>query len=105
VANWKTKALAALRKHVDEESVQFTEKAKNELAALDLYADDALEVLGSMTTNELTERVRSTSTGEWLYVFKPHLDEMRLYVKLALRAFCDVISFHPDTGEDADDQG
>ena len=39
-----------------EETVQFTGKTKNELAALDLYEDDALEVLGKLAVSDLWDR-------------------------------------------------
>ena len=102
MANWKTRTLTTLRKHLAQGTVQFTEKAKNELAALDLYELDAVEIMSDLTAGDLVDRIQSTSSGEPLYVFKTQVDDRRIYIKFALRNFCDVISFHPDSGEEND---
>lgn len=103
MASWKAKALTTLRKHLEQNTIQFTEKARSELAALDLYELDAVEMMAEFTSSELVDRIQSTSSGEPLYVFKPRLGNSRLYVKMAFRSYCDVISFHPDSGEEIDE--
>ena len=40
LASWKTKALSTLRRHVEQGTVQFTEKANHEVAALNLHASE-----------------------------------------------------------------
>jgi len=50
-------------------------------------------------------RLVSREAEEWLYVFKPRIAEIVLYVKVALRADCVVISFHEEGGDDDQDQG
>jgi hypothetical protein len=44
-------------------------------------------------------RLKSPTTGEWAYVFKPLLAGTVLYVKLILRNNCVVVSFHEEEGE------
>ena len=43
-------------------------------------------------------RLESAATGEWMYLFKPRLAGMVVYVKLILRNDCVVVSFHEDEG-------
>ncbi len=43
-------------------------------------------------------RLRSSSTGEWMYVFKPNAGAGVTYVKVILRNECIVVSFHEDEG-------
>ena len=38
----------------------------------------------------------SSTTGEWMYVFKPVVEGSVLYIKLILRNECVVVSFHED---------
>jgi hypothetical protein len=82
--------------------VRFTLKARHELAGLDLDAVDAFEVLTGLRVTDFVERLTSESTGEWLYVFTPHMGETVIYVKLILRDRCVVVSFHED--EDRNDE-
>ena len=42
---------------------------------------------------------KSSATGEWLYIFKPALDDKVLYLKIILRGECIVVSFHEDLAE------
>ena len=92
----KIRALAAARR------IQFTEKARSELAQLDLGLDqsDACDVLANLGPSDCAGRTISQSTGEWMYVFKPEVAGTVVYVKAILRAReCRVISFHEQGGE------
>ncbi len=80
---WLPRVLARIHRLAAEGKVQLTEKAFEELRALPL----------------------GISIDEWLYVFKPRIAEIVLYVKLVLRADCVVISFHEEGGDDDQDQG
>lgn len=42
------------------------------------------------------ERTASKKTGEWMYMFKPRIGEVIVYVKVIVRTNCVVISFHED---------
>ena len=55
--------------------------------------------------SECAGRLVSRETDEWLYVFKPRIAGIVLYVKVVLRADCVVISFHEERGNDDQDQG
>jgi hypothetical protein len=77
-------------------------EARRELASLDLGFDDddACDILAKLTTEDSAGRLKSAATGEWMYLFKPRLSGLVLYVKLVIRGNCIVISFH----EDAEDR-
>ena len=47
-------------------------------------------------------RLRSARAGEWLYVFKPKVGQWIIYLKVAVRDDCIVVSFH-ESQEDHDD--
>lgn len=69
---------------------------------LELSQEEATDVLGDLTAAEFHERFASHAPPyDTLYVFKPVAFGLVLYVKIALRTDCVVISFH----EDADDEG
>jgi hypothetical protein len=91
----RVRALAAERK------LRFTLKAVRELAAIGLDATDACESLEGLKAADFVERLVSEATGEWMYVFKPKVGGILVYVKLMLRRGCVVVSFHED--EDGDD--
>lgn len=55
-------------------------------------------MLASLNAEDSAGRMRSTSTDEWLYVWKPRVFEATLYVKLLVRSDCVVVSFHEDDG-------
>jgi len=86
-----------------EGSVRFTLKALQELAVLDLDADDAVEVLQGLTARDSAGRIVTAHSGEWMYVFKPALGETTLYLKLVLRTDCVVVSFHEEESSDDED--
>jgi hypothetical protein len=92
----RVRALAAERK------VRFTLKAVRELAGIGLDAADACEALEELKVADFVERLVSETTGEWMYVFKPKVGGIVVYVKLILRRGCVVVSFHED--ESGDDE-
>ena len=81
----------------------FTLKAVRELAGLGLDATDACESLEDLKAADFVERLLSEATGEWMYVFKPNVGGILVYVKLILRSGCVVVSFHEDEGGDHED--
>jgi hypothetical protein len=48
-------------------------------------------------------RLRSTRTGEWLYVFLPRMRGETLYIKVLLRSDCVIISFHEQVDDEEED--
>jgi hypothetical protein len=86
--------------------VRLTLKAVRELAALGAGLDvqDACHVLVALTVGDFADRFESEHTGEWMYVFKPSVAGMLVYLKLVLRADCLVVSFHEDEGETNEDR-
>jgi len=89
----RVRALAA------EQKLRFTLKAVRELAALGLDATDACESLEGLKAADFVKRLVSEATGEWMYVFKPTVGGMLVYVKLILRRGSLVVSFHEDEGD------
>jgi hypothetical protein len=87
-----------------ERRVRITEKARREVEALDLGldAEDVCELLAALDEDEFHARLLSTATDEWMYVFRPMVAGVALYVKIVVRADCVVVSFHED--EDDEDQ-
>ena len=76
-------------------------QARYELAALQFGLDeqDACDLLARLTAADSAGRLISRATGEWLYVFKPSLGGVVLYVKVIVRNNCIVVSFHEDEGD------
>jgi hypothetical protein len=99
------RVLQRIQELVAERKVVFTLKARRELAALEFGLDheDACDLLASLTAEDSAGRLVSPATGEWLYVFKPELAGVVLYVKLILRLDCIVVSFHEDVGRHEED--
>ncbi|MBI4517161.1 MAG: type II toxin-antitoxin system MqsR family toxin [Deltaproteobacteria bacterium] len=95
---WLSKVLNRIHTLAASGSVRLTDKALVELAALDLSLDpdDVCLVLSELTRDDFGERLRSQTSPEWLYVFKPEVAGIPVYLKLALRSDCVVISFHED---------
>jgi hypothetical protein len=56
-------------------------------------------VLGALAADDFWQRFESEHTGEWMYVFKPTVAGVVVYLKVILRAECLVVSFHEDTDE------
>lgn len=96
------RTLRSVRALAAEQKIQFTLKALRELAALGLDAMDACETLEGLNTADFVKRMVSDATGEWMYVFKPHVGDTSIYLKLILRNGCVVVSFHED--EDGNDE-
>ena len=96
------RALSLIHEAVAEERVRFTAKARAEMLVLCIDANDALEILAGLEASDYHQTLVSHLTGELLWVFKPLLLDEVLYVKVALREHCVVISLHED--EDGDDE-
>ncbi len=97
---WLPKVLTRVRELAAERKVLFTLKARRELASLDIGLDeeDACDALANLKAEDSDGRLESVTTGEWMYLFKPQLAGMVLYIKLILRNDCVVVSFHEDEG-------
>ena len=99
---WLENVLARVRELASAGKVRFTHKALRELADLDLGLDedDCCVVLKELSAPDSAGRIRSTITGEWMYVFTPTVTGTRLYLKLLLRGNCVIISLHEEGDED-----
>ena len=75
--------LVRIRQLASRRRVRFTTKALQELAILDMGLDeeDACDVLASLAPSDLVERFASKKTGEWMYVFKPSIGGIVVYVE------------------------
>jgi hypothetical protein len=102
---WLPRVLTRIRELAVARKVLFTLKARRELAGLGVGLDeeDACDVLKKLTTEDSAGRLESESTGEWMYLFKPWLAGVVLYVKVILRNDCIVVSFHEDEGGHEED--
>ena len=102
---WLAKALARIHHLASQEKARFTLKALRELAALDMGLDeeDACHALAHMKVSDFVERVASRKTDEWMYVFKPRVAGVMVYVKVVIRSECVVISFHEEEGQSNED--
>jgi hypothetical protein len=99
---WASRVLAAIHHLARRCQIRFSAKAAGELALLGFGLDeeDAVQVLSTLKLADLVGRVESKHTPEWLYVFKPRVGGITLYVKLIVRGDCVVISFHEDEEDD-----
>lgn len=88
--------MTRVRQLAPEGSVRPTDKANMERAALGLDPEDVREVLASLAGADSAGRLASSPTGEWMYVFKPRVGGVSLYVKPVVRNVCVVVSFHED---------
>ncbi len=77
-------------------------KALEEIEALEpeLAEEDVYAVVARLERRDFTGRFVSKRTDEWMYVFKPLVEEQVIYVKLVLRNDCVLISFHEDDGDE-----
>lgn len=100
--SWLPRILRRIRDLAAAGRVRFTFKAVRELAALALDADDAIDVLRSLSSADAYGRIHSQATHEWMYVFKPTVGETLMYVKIAVRDDCIVVSFHKDEADHDD---
>ena len=101
---WLQNVLARVRELASAGKLRFTLKALRELASLELGLDqdDAGDVLKRLTATHSAGRIRSGSSGEWMYVFKPTVTGTRLYLKLILRDGCIIISLHEEGIDNGD---
>jgi hypothetical protein len=101
VPRWLPRVLTRIHTLATDRRVSFTLKARRELALLGdgLDEEDACELLAALTPPDSAGRLRSSVTGEWMYIFKPALDDKLLYIKILLRTDCIVVSFHEDLAE------
>jgi len=92
--------LKRIRRLAAQRCARFTLKAQQELALLGWGFDteDACQVIAALTARDFAGRLVSSITGEWMYVFKPPISGVVLYIKLVLRSDCLIVSFHEDTG-------
>lgn len=97
---WLTKVLEQLRDHLRKRTVRFTDKALREIEAIALDEEAALEILAGLGPDDFHDRIASSGSGEWMYIFKPDFEDLSLYVKFVIRAECVVVSLHEDRGED-----
>ena len=98
---WEIAGIAArVRALARKRRVRFTLKAVSELAALGLDSEDACEILAGLRSSSFVEGVVSRTTGEWMYVFKPEVEGIAMYLKLILRTGCLIVSFHEDVADD-----
>ena len=102
---WATSVLRQIRGLAARRKVRFTLKAFQELGRLGMGLDeeDACDVLANLRPSDLTGRLVSGKTGEWMYVFKPPVAGVVVYVKVVVRADCVVISFHEEEDSDEDE--
>ena len=102
---WATRVLAEIHRLVARRFVRFTLKATEELAQLELGLDeeDVLRILTGLTADDVAARIEYERSPEWLYVFRPEVAGVILYVKLIVRSECMVVSFHEDEGKDDED--
>lgn len=101
---WLTSVVDAIRAAAEDGRILFTYKALVEMAELGCDREDVRDILASLDAREFFRRVRSERTGEWLYEFKPMLGDDTIYLKVALRQGCLLISFHEDRDEEAEDR-
>lgn len=59
-----------------------------------------MQILAELSPDDPAGRIESERAHEWLYIFKPDVAGVVLYVKLILRSECVVVSFHQDEGDD-----
>lgn len=87
MSRWLQRVLRRIRKCVAERNVRFTLKALHEIAELDIDCDeqDVLDLLRKLRSSDSARRLRSRLTGEWMYVFKPQMAGIALYLKVILR--------------------
>jgi hypothetical protein len=80
-------------------------KAQAEMIALGLglTEDDAVAIIEGLAVEDFEARVESQATGEPMYIFHPRIWGTALYLKLVLRSYCVVVSFH-ERGPEANGQ-
>ena len=98
MTQWLHRTLARIHELAEKRRIRFTFKATRELAALELGLDpdDAAEVIAHLSAEDSVGRQISEHTGEWMYIFKPMVAEVVVYLRLIVRGDCIVVSFHSD---------
>lgn len=101
---WLHRVVARIHRLAATGHVGITTKAHAEIAMLGapFDPDECVLVLMSLRPDEFDQRVWSEHGFEWLYVFRPCVHGVPLYVKLALRHRCFVVSFHAEEGDHAE---
>lgn len=94
-----TLEVAKINRLAKEGKIRFTHKALREISRLemDLDVDDVCSMLQEIKVKYFWEKTRSDKTGEWMYIFKPIVAGITIYLKIIMRSDCIVISFHEDT--------
>ena len=102
---WTTSILRHIRGLAAQRKVRFTLKAFQEPGRLGMGLDeeDACDVLANLMRSDMVGRLVSAKTGEWMYVFKPSVAGVVVYVKVVVRVDCVVISFHEEEESDEDE--
>jgi len=99
VPPWLSRVLTRIRAFAAAGGVDFTDKASWEAQQVGLSRDDVVRILGALTTRDGPTRLWSGILNERLYSFRPTLPGLRLYIKVAVRTSCVVISCHEDEAE------
>ncbi len=99
---WLLQILNTIHAHARARRVAITTKARIELRKLKLGLDleDVYSILAELEVRDFDHRLESDTPDEWLYVFKPTVWNVVIYLKVVLRADCVVISFHRDSNEE-----
>jgi hypothetical protein len=98
MSRWLPRILRRIRALAAVDAFRLTEKAQQEAELLALSPADVWDVVAGLSATDSAGRVVSEENGEWLYVFKPTVGGEVVYVKLAVRGNCVVVSFHEDKG-------
>ncbi len=93
MAGWLRKVLKRIHGLAAEGRYELTCKAQREAESIGLAPEDVQDVLVRLGTSDSVGRLASRTTGEWMYVFRPHVGAQVLYVKLIVRSGCVVVSF------------
>ena len=99
---WLPKVLERIHELAAAGEVRLTYKAEREALRLGLSPEDVRDVIAGLGAEDSAGRLVSETTGEWMYVFKPSVGAVVVYVKVVLRSDCVVISFHEE--EDHSDE-
>jgi hypothetical protein len=102
MSRWIAGVIARIRALARAGRLRLTWKAMTEMAELGggFDAEDVRDVLVGLVAADLEHRRLSETTREWMYVFKPEVAGVILYVKVILRNECIVVSFHEDEARD-----
>jgi hypothetical protein len=104
MSRWLPRLLRRVHELAAARRISLTLKAATELATLELGLDavDLCDVLVALTSEDFAEKIVSKTTGEPMYVFKPTISDVVIYLKIIARQTCVVVSFHEDQGESDD---